>query len=677
MEIVTYRLLPRFLAIALCTVSVFAQSKAKVPGFDLKALDTTADPCVDFYQYACGGWMAANPIPADRARWGRFDELADHNLAVLQNILEKAGSTSHQRTAVEQKIGDYYTSCMDETAINELGAKPLQPEFDRIAAIPSKEGMLDELARLQEVGANVLFSFSSSQDAKDSTQVIAQVDQGGLGLPDRDYYTKEDDQSKELRAKYVAHIAKMFQLLGEPEEKAAAAAKAVMAIETELAKGALDNVSRRDPQKTYHKMTVAELKSLCPFLDWPKFFAALKTPSIQSLNVAEPVFFRTVESVVVQTSLDNLKTYLRWHYVNAQALLLSKPFVDENFAFFGQTLTGAKELQPRWKRCVQYTDASLGEALGQKYVEETFGAEGKARTLAMVKAIEKAMDTDLKDLSWMTPDTKKQAYRKLEAIANKIGYPDNWRNYSSVDIKRGDALGNSDRASVFEFRRQLNKIGQPVDKREWGMTPPTVNAYYDPQMNNINFPAGILQPPFYDNKLDDAVNYGGIGAVIGHELTHGFDDQGRQFDAVGNLQDWWTKEDADEFDKRAKCFVREYSSFETIPGVHLNGELTLGENTADNGGLRLAYMALMETLKDKPVGKIDGYTPQQRLFLGWGQVWCQNQTPEIARMRANVDPHSPGKFRVNGVVSNMPEFEKAFACHAGQPMVRDPQCRVW
>lgn len=622
--------------------------------------------------------MVNNPIPADRARWGRFDELGEHNLAVLQNILEKAASTSHARTPVEQKIGDFYASCMNEDQINKLGTKPLQAEFGRIDAISGKGGLLDELVRLHRLGANVLFSFASGQDAKDSTQVIAQADQGGLSLPDRDYYTKEDEKSKELRAGFVAHVTRMFQLLGEPESQAAAHAQAVMNIETELAKGALDNVARRNPQKTYHKMTVAELTSLCPFLNWPKFFDGMAAPSIQSLNVAEPTFFRTVESVVVQTSLDDLKTYLRWQYLNGEAALLPKAFVDEHFAFFGKTLTGAKEIQPRWKRCVEYTDGSLGEALGQKYVEETFGAEGKKRTLEMVHAIEKAMDADLKQLSWMTPETRKQAHAKLEAVANKIGYPDHWRDYSAMTIERGDALGNSDRASSFEVHRQLEKIGKPVDKQEWQMTPPTVNAYYDPQMNNINFPAGILQPPFYENKMDDAVNYGGIGAVIGHELTHGFDDQGRQFDADGNLKDWWTAEDAKEFEKRAECFVKEYSSFETIPGVHLNGKLTLGENTADNGGLRLAFMALMDTLKDKPAPeKIDGYTPQQRLFLGWGQVWCQNQTPEVARLRANVDPHSPGKYRVNGVVSNMPEFQKAFACRVGQPMVRQPACRVW
>jgi endothelin-converting enzyme/putative endopeptidase len=645
-------------------------------------MDPKTDPCADFYQYACGGWMANNPIPPDRSSWGRFDELEEHNLAILQNILEKAASTSHTRTIVEREIGDYYTACMDETSADKLGAAPLKPELDRIAAISGKEGMLPELVRLHKIQANVLFSFGSGQDAKDSTKVIAQVDQGGFGLPDRDYYLKDDAKSKELREQYQAHVAKMFQLLGEPAEKASSDAKAVMAVETSLAKGAFDNVTRRDPQKVYHNMTVAELTSLCPFLNWPRFFEGLNAPPIQNLNVAEPVFLRAVESTVVLTSLDDLKTYLRWHYVHSQAPLLSKPFVDENFAFYGKILTGAEELRPRWKRCVEYTDSALGEALGQKYVDETFGAEGKKRTLDMVHSIEKAMDADLGTLSWMTPATKKEAHRKLEAIANKIGFPDNWRDYSSIEIKRDDALGNSDRASEFETNRQLNKIGKPVDKKEWGMTPPTVNAYYDPQMNNINFPAGILQPPFYDNALDgdgldNAVNFGGVGAVVGHELTHGFDDEGRQFDAEGNLKDWWTPEDAKEFEKRAECFVKEYSNFEPIPGVHLNGKLTLGENTADNGGLRLAFMALMDSLKDKSPSKIDGYTPQQRLFLGWGQIWCGKDTPEASRLQANTNPHSPGRFRVNGVVSNMPEFQKAFACHVGQAMVREPACRVW
>ncbi len=673
-----FRLAPALLVSSLLVAQPPAPaSKPAPPGLDLQAMDPSANPCQDFYQYACGGWLASHPIPSDRSTWGRFDEVQERNLATLHQILEKASAPSPDRDAVSQKIGNYYAACMDETAIEKSGLAPIQPELDRIAAIASKPAMLPELVRLQIEGANVFFQFGSTPDEKDSKKMIAAADQGGLGLPDRDYYVKTDAESVALRAKYLAHVGRMFELLGEPAPRASADAKAVMDIETALAKGALDLVSRRDPNKTYHKMTVAELVSLCPGVDWPSFFRGLGAPAFDSLDVTEPNFFRTLESVLVQTPLDNLKAYLRWQYLHSEAGLLPSAFVNENFDFYGKTLTGAKELQPRWKRCVEYTDTALGEALGQKFVDETFGAEGKKRTLELVHQIEHAMDTDLKDVAWMTPATREQALHKLNAVADKIGYPDRWRDYSAVKVVRDDALGNSDRAAEFEARRELAKIGKPVDPKEWGMTPPTVNAYYNPLMNDINFPAGILQPPFYDNRADDASNYGAIGAVIGHELTHGFDDQGRHFDAAGNLSDWWTPEDAKEFEKRAQCLVDEYSSFQPIPGVHVNGKLTLGENTADNGGLRLAFMALMDTLKGVTPPKIDGLSTSQRFFLGWGQIWCQKRTEEAARLRANTDPHAPGEFRVNGVVSNMPEFQQAFSCHLGQPMVRNPACRVW
>ncbi|HYL76585.1 MAG TPA: M13 family metallopeptidase [Bryobacteraceae bacterium] len=663
--------------LSLLTLIASLAAAQGIPGFSVANIDKTADPCVDFYQYACGTWMAKNPIPPDQSIWGQSSLLLEHNRAVLQNILEKAAVNKPSRTVVEQQIGDFYASCMDETAINKLGAQPLKPDLDRIAAIASKSGMLPELVRLHLEGVPVFFNFYSAPDAKDASVNLAQADQGGLGLPDRDYYLKEDAKSVEIRKEYVAHVAKMFELLGEPAAKAAADADAVMKIETALAKGALDRVSRRDPDKTYHKLSVHELVSMSPGIDWPKYFAGVGAPAITDLNVAEPNFFRTLESVMVQTNLEDLKTYLRWHLVHSEAALLSKPFDDENFHFFRQILTGAKEQQARWKRCVTAVDGDLGFALGQKYVEETFGPEGKARTLKMVQEIEKALQTDIGTLTWMTPATKEQALVKLRAVANKIGYPDKWRDYSSVKVVRGDAVGNDERATEFEVHRIMARIGHPVDHSEWLMTPPTVNAYYNPTQNNINFPAGILQPPFWDKKLDDAPNYGGVGAVVGHELTHGFDDQGRKFDPQGNLRDWWTAEDAKEFEKRAECFVKEYSSFIATGDVHLNGKLTLGENSADNGGLRLAFMALMESLKGKHPAKIDGYTPEQRFFLGWGQVWCQNVRPEVARMRAQIDPHSPGKDRVNGVVSNMPEFREAFACKVGQPMVREPACRVW
>ncbi len=649
----------------------------KTLGFDVAAMDKTTDPCMDFYQYTCGTWMVNNPIPTDQSVWGRFSELTERNRAILREILEKSSVDDPKRSAVDQKIGDYYASCMDEKAIDKKGVAPLKPELDRIAAIPDKAALVNEVIRLHTAGVNALFDFGSGQDFKDSTQVIAQADQGGLGLPDRDYYLKTDPKSVEILKQYQAHVQKMFQLLGESHPEAATDAELVMNIETALAKGSLDRVSRRDPQKVYHKLSKRQLAALSPSFSWPKYFEGVGAPPIENLNVAVPEFFKQMQTLLNATRLQGWKTYLRWHLLHATAPLLSTPLVNENFNFYGKTLTGAKEIRPRWKRCVDSTDRELGEALGQEYVELAFGAEGKQRTLKMVQALEKALARDITDLPWMTPATKQQALEKLHAITNKIGYPDNWRDYSSVKIVRGDALGNSERASAFEFKRQLAKIGKPVDRTEWQMTPPTVNAYYDPQMNNINFPAGILQPPFYDNPMDDAVNFGGIGAVIGHELTHGFDDEGRQFDPQGNLRDWWTEQDAKAFEERAGCIADEYSAFKAVDDVHLNGRLTLGENTADNGGLRIAYLALIDTLTGKEMPKIDDFTPEQRLFLGWGQIWCQNQTDEAARLRATVDPHSPGRYRVNGVVQNMPEFQKAFGCNSGQPMAPTKTCRVW
>jgi endothelin-converting enzyme/putative endopeptidase len=507
--------------------------------------------------------------------------------------------------------------------------------------------------------------------------MIADTDQGGLGLPDRDYYLKDDPKSVKLRDEYMAHVQKMLELAGESPAQAAADAQAVVHIETELAKGSLDRVARRDPSQTYHKMPIKEFAGLAPRIDWPKYFAGMGTPSFTELNVSVPEFFKAINAVLMDTSVADLKTYLRWHLLHSEAAFLPKAFVDENFHFFGQTLTGAQQLQPRWKRCVAETDGDLGFALGQKYVEQNFPPAAKARVLSMVGEIEKMLGEDIQSLDWMSPATKEQALVKLRGVTNKIGYPDKWRDYSGVRIVRGDAVGNDERATEFEVRRRLGKIGQPVDRSEWGMTPPTVNAYYNPLEDNINFPAGILQPPFFDNRMDAAVNYGAIGSVMGHELTHGFDDEGRQYDAEGNLRNWWTPEDAAEFEKRAECFIKEYSAFTPVDGVHLNGKLTLGENSADNGGVHLSFMALMKSLEGKPQPKVDGFTPQQRFFLGYSQVWCQNVRPEASRMRAQTDPHSPGRDRVNGVLGNMPEFREAFACHEGQPMVHAPACRVW
>ncbi len=654
------------------TVSIFAQS-----GFDTAWIDTSADPCVDFYQYACGVWMEKNPVPADQARWGRFNELLERNQKILRGILEESSKTDQKRTQIQQQIGDFYSACMDEGEIDRRGIAALQPEIDRILAISTNKDLPAVLARLHRIGVGVLFGFDALPDFKNSTQMIAEVEQGGLGLPDRDYYLKKDEKSVALRNKYIAHVRKMFELAGDPAEEAAREAETVMRIETALAEGAMDRVLRRDPKKVYHKMTTRELAELAPSFDWQAYFKAVKAPAFDSLNVAVPDFVKKLETILTTESLDSLKTYLRWHLISAAASVLPQPFVEEDFAFYRKTLQGAKQMRPRWKRCVNMVDAELGEALGQAYVAKAFPPKSKERMLKLVHAIEQALGQDIESVPWMTKKTRKLALAKLHTVKNKIGYPDKWRDYSALKIVPGDALGNSLRAGMFNTDYELHKIGTKVDINEWHMTPPTVNAYYHPLENTINFPAGILQPPFFDANMDDAVNFGGIGAVIGHELTHGFDDSGRKFDAQGNLKDWWTEADAKEFEKRAQCFVDQYSSYTVIDDVKLNGKLTLGENVADNGGLRVAFLALMNTLEGKTPQKIDGYTPQQRLFLGWSQIWCQNTTEEMSRLRAKVDPHSPGRYRVIGVLSNMPEFREAFGCKQGQPMVRAKACRVW
>jgi endothelin-converting enzyme/putative endopeptidase len=649
---------------------------ASMMRFDVKAIDTSVDPCKDFYLYACGNWLKNNPIPADQARWGRFNELDQRNKEVLRGILEEAAKTDAARDAVARQIGDYYAACMDEKGIEQRGLASIQPELQRIRDLTDKAQLAAEIAHLHRIGVPGLFEFGSGQDFKDSTAVVAQLDQGGLGLPDRDYYLKDDPKSVEMRQKYVAHVRRMFELAGETPDAAKTMADTVMRIETELAKGSLDRVSRRDPEKIYHPMKRDDLAALAPSFQWARYFTGSGAPGFQSVVVSWPDFFKAIDQQIQKASLDDWKIYLRWHLIHAEAVLLPAAFLKENFEFYGKTLTGQKEMRARWKRCVDFTDNQLGEALGKAYVQKTFGAEGKERTLKMVHALETALGQDIEKLSWMTPETKKEAQVKLKAITNKIGYPDKWRDYSSVEIKRDDAVGNGFRADQFEFQRQLDKIGKPVDRLEWAMTPPTVNAYYDPQMNNINFPAGILQPPFFDNSMDDAVNFGGIGMVIGHELTHGFDDEGRQFDPEGNLKDWWTPADAQEFKQRAACVDDEYSSFQVAPGVHVNGKLTLGENTADNGGTRIALMALLNTI-GKDAKKIDGFTSEQRFFLSFGQIWCSNEREEALRLQVQTDPHSPPEFRVNGVVKNMPEFQKAFSCKAAQPMVKANACHVW
>jgi len=665
----------RFLAV----VSLFCGlvNAQKMSGFDAGALDKNTDPCVNFYQYACGGWLAANPVPGDQSRWGRFDALQERNRTILQSILEAASGNKSTRTVIEQKIGDYYASCMDTRAIDQKGLAPIQADLDRINAMDGKPALTGVVTSMYRIGSNPFFRFSSEPDAKDSNEIIAGLDQGGIGLPDRDYYFRTDDKSVDIRKEYVAHLLKLFELLGNSTETASQKAEAVMKIETTLAKGSLDSVARRDPIAVYHRLTVKELISLSPGFDWEKFFEGVGVPGVQSLDVSVPPFVRAMESVIVQSSLDDIKSYLTATLVTDHSIILPSKFQEETFDFYGRILSGAKEMRARWKRCTDQTDNSLPDALGQRFVEKTLGEEGMKRTHELVAALEKALGKDIQSLDWMTPKTKEAAMVKLHAIMNKVGTKDHWLDYATVHVVRGDAYGNMARANEFELHRQLNKIGKRFDRSDWQMSQPTVNAYYDPQENDINFPAGILQPPFYDNKMDDAVNFGAIGAVIGHELTHGFDDQGRQYDAQGNLRDWWTAADAKAFEQRADCLVKEYAGFVGPGDSRLNGKLELGENTADNGGLRVAYMALLDTLDGKQPAKRDGLTAEQRFFLGWGQVWCENITEESARLQAQTNPHALSEFRVNGVVSNMPEFQKAFACRIGQPMVRYPACRVW
>jgi len=655
------------------------QNLPYTPSLDVTAMDRSANACADFYQYSCGGWLARNPIPADQASWSVYGKLYQDNQRFLWGILDSLARNSAGRSANQQKIGDYFASCMDETAIEQRGRTPLAPTLAAIDAMTSARELPALLARLQldNGGDEFLFGFTSAQDFADSKAVIAFANAGGLGMPDRDYYTDSDKRALTLRQEYRRHVARSFALLGDSAAAAAQHADTVLRLETQLAQASLTRVELRDPYNLFHKMDRAGLEHLTPHLVWDPFLNALGLSGVNTLNVSQPKFYAALDQLLASTTLDDLKTYLRWHAVHAASPFLARRFEAERFAFFDHTLRGVPQQQPRWKRCVRQVDALLGEALGQEFVARTFGPKLKDATLLMTRQIEQAMHDDIEVLPWMSAATKQQALAKLAAVVNKIGYPDRWRDYGSVAIARGDYFQNAVHAIAFESHRQLNKIGKPLDRAEWQMTPQTVNAYYDPQMNDINFPAGVLQPPLYDPRMDDAPNYGNTGGTIGHELTHGFDDQGRKFDAAGNLKDWWSDKDAKQFNERTQCIVDQYAKYVVVDDVHINSRLTLGEDVADLGGLILAHMAWRVQSAHETLTGRDGLTPEQRFFVGYAQWACENQRPENLRLHAKTDEHSPGRYRVNGLVVNMPEFAKAFSCPVNAPLAKKNPCRVW
>ncbi|MGO9339670.1 MAG: M13 family metallopeptidase [Terracidiphilus sp.] len=657
-----------------------------IRSLDLSAIDKTADPCADFYQYACGNWNKNNPVPADQVRWARsFTVLRERNTYLLWQQLDAAAN--NPKTALEKKYGDYYAACMNTELVDKKGLEPLHPGLKRIADLNDAHDLAKLIGELAKEGSpEALFRFNVRQDQKDSSKQIAQVGQGGLSLPDRDYYIKDTKRFQEIRKQYVEHVTRMFTLAGDTPEQAAREAAAVMEIETALATASMDRTAMRDPLNVYHIYTVADFQKLTPDFDFSVYFKDVKVRPFDTLNVSTPDFFKGLNDLISKEPVDAWKSYLRWHAIHGSATELPKAFFDENFAFFSKTLQGQQEPTPRWKQCTSMTDQALGEAVGQDWVKQYFPPAAKASMDQLVAALEKSLGDDIKTLPWMSDATKKEAEEKLSLIRNKIGYPEHWRDYSALKVNRDDFIGNVERDEVFDRDYNLNKLGRPVDEKEWTMTPPTVNAYYSSSNNDINFPAGILQPPYFDPNIDPAVNFGGIGVVIGHEMTHGFDDQGSKFDGKGNLREWQTPEDRKAFTERTECEAKEYSGFEAapahgdVPAQYLNGKLTLGENTADNGGLRIAWMALLDTLagEGKSIDdKIDGYTEAQRYFLSFGQIWCQNQTEQVARQSALTDPHSPGRWRTNGSVQNFEEFGKAFGCSKGQPMYPAKSCRVW
>ncbi|MEP6817883.1 MAG: M13 family metallopeptidase [bacterium] len=666
------------LVLAISLATVFGQTHR---GYDPANMDKETSACTDFYQYANGNWLKTTEIPGAYSSWGAFNVLAENNRKTLHEILEETSKkTNATKGSNEQKIGDYYASCLDEAKREAEGMKPLVPELARIDKIQDVKGVQAQIAYMHRHGISTLFGYGSLPDLKNSSMVLAFAGQGGLSLPNRDYYTKTDEKSVKLREDFVKHVTNMFQLVGDTPEQAAKNAQTVLAFQMRLAENSRTPIQLRDVTTQYHMMNPAQLKELTPNFSWEDYRRNAGAPVTGDINVAHPEFFTAVNKMITEVPVADWKTYLRWHLITAAAPSLSSKFEIENFNFFGKTLEGRKEQLPRWRRCVSATDASLGEALGQVYVARTFTPESKARMQAMVNNLIAAFREHLQKLDWMGEDTRKQAIVKLDAFKQKIGYPDKWIDYSKLDVSRDSYLANVLRSSEFDQMRDFNKINKPVDRKEWSMTPPTVNAGYNPLNNDISFPAGILQAPFFNPDADDAINYGAIGAVIGHEITHGYDDQGSEFDALGNLKNWWTETDRKNFDERANCVVTQFDAFEAEPGLHLQGKLVSGESIADLGGLYVAYDAFMKSLEGKPhPADIDGFTAEQRFFLGWAQVWAEKYTPEAARLQSQADPHPLSRFRVNGPLSNMPKFAEAFQCKATDTMVREPakRCQIW
>jgi endothelin-converting enzyme/putative endopeptidase len=690
------RVLP-FSALALGASVAFAQAPAAssapesplaalpyTPGLDVSAMDRNADPCQDFYQYSCGGWMRNNPIPGDQSAWSVYAKVAQDNQRYLWGILASLAAQKEGRNANQQKIGDYFAACMDETAIEARGAAPLLPYLAKIAALPSKQDLPALLATLHsELSAGMLLGFGAGQDMADASQTIAYAGIADAGLPDRDYYLKTDRRSKEMRQHYVAHVARSLQLAGASPQFSERQAVAILRLETALAKASLSRVDQRDPYKLFHKMDRKGLQKLTPSFDWDSYLSGMGLAGLDTFNVTQPAYLAALERQLRTVALDDIKAYLAWQTTRTLSPYLSRAFDEESFGFYKKTLLGVPQQQPRWKRCVQQVDEQLGEALGKEFVARAFSPELKEQVQQMTRKIEEAMARDIDELTWMGSETKARAREKLHAVANKIGYPDQWRDYSGYQVVADDYAANVVNGEAFETKRQMGKIGKPLDRGEWEMTPPTVNAYYNAQMNDINFPAGVLQPPLFDAKMDAAPNYGNTGATIGHELIHGFDDEGRQYDARGNLKDWWGRKDAAAFKQRAQCIADQYAQYTVVDNIRINSQLTLGEDAADLGGLLLAWMAwksdIAADLSKAAQEKRDGLTPEQRFFVGYAQWTCESQRPERLRVNAATDPHSPGKYRVNGVVVNMPEFAKAFACKPGQAMVKPAAkvCRLW